>query len=316
MPSEEELRTKLRAAKQAVERDLRHNTRSEAKQDSSDATNSQPSAVTPSTDTISTLQITMEAQYKAIIDSIPTFSGTTPENVITWLDIVSLKFDLLNYEPPQRRRFIPQYLAGTALQWHMTHRNQLLTWDEYITALSDAFPRTVTTSRDMNLQKLRDRKQGDTEAFTDYYNSILELCRQHNPDMAAPQIIDWLKSGMKLTLYERLQGEDFPSPQHLLVRSQRLELDQAVLDARKNERPKQSYSNAPLRTPTRSFYHENPTYSHQLSTSYYTPVQPPPLMPISSSPRPSSQNPRRPIVCYTCGQHGHISPQCSLRPNY
>ncbi len=56
----------------------------------------------------------------------------------------------------------------------------------------------------MNLQKLHDRKQHDTESFTEYYVSILEFCRQHSPDMADVQIVDWLKADMKLNLYEQL----------------------------------------------------------------------------------------------------------------
>ncbi|CAF2848303.1 unnamed protein product [Rotaria sp. Silwood2] len=154
-----------------------------------------------------------EQQYGKIIDSIPIFSGQPIENITEWLDIVSLKFDIIGYDSRQKRRFLPQYLAGNALKWHLTHREDLLSWDDYTNAIADAFPQIVTTSRDMNLQLLKDRKQGDNESFTEYYASIIDLYRKHDTDMTDLQIIDWLKAGMKITLYERLQGEDFITPQ-------------------------------------------------------------------------------------------------------
>jgi hypothetical protein len=87
----------------------------------------------------------------------------------------------------------------------------------------------------MNLKMLRNRKQADTEPFTEYYTSIIDLCRKHDPAMSDSQIIDWLKAGMQITLYEKLQGEDLLTPQGLLLCAQRVELDNAVLVARKRE---------------------------------------------------------------------------------
>ena len=49
------------------------------------------------------------------------------------------------------------------------------------------------------------------------------------------QMVDWLKASMKIALCEKLQGEDFLTPQDLLHRAQRVELDNAVLDARKRQ---------------------------------------------------------------------------------
>ena len=89
------------------------------------------------------------------------------------------------------------------------------------------------------------------------------------------QIIDWLKAGMKIALCEKLQGEDFFTPQNLLHRAQRVKLDNAVLDARKRQLPA---------FPTTSPSHSNipkdyqPNYYKLHSTSY-----PPPLMSISYS---------------------------------
>jgi hypothetical protein len=276
-------------------------------------------------------------QYAQIIDSIPTFSGEAKENVNDWLDIVSLKFDIMGYEAHKKRRFIPQYLAGNALKWHLAHRDELSSWEDYTAAITTAFPRIITMSRDMNLQMLKDRKQLENESFTEYYTSIVDFCQKHDPDMTDLQIIDWLKAGMKITLYEKLQGEEFARPQALLLRAQRVELDNAVLAARKREctaptpaisvTPRYSYNNTQRWT--------QPTYYQPRSFSTYTPSHTSPLMstpysapsyvntpqfrsafPSQSSPHPysptanSSISPPRAIVCYSCGQPGHISPNC------
>lgn len=334
MLADEVARAQARAVVQAEERNTRHAARSFSQTTSKETS-------PPSTSEKSHTTLTMEEQqYANIIDSIPTFSGESRDNIHDWLDIISLKFDLLAYDPRQKRRFIPQYLAGNALKWHLAHRDDLGSWNEYIAALASAFPRLTTTSRDMNLKLLRDRKQNDTEAFTEYYTAIIDLCHKHNQQMGDLQIIDWLKAGMNLKLYERLQGEEFATPQALLVRAQRVELDNAVLDARKREctistavTPPATYS--PVK------HYAPPIYYQPRSPPNYAPSYPAPLMPASYStssydnaPRfrsslpsqssaypyssypttTSSTPPRRAIVCYSCGQPGHISPQCPSRP--
>ena len=231
------------------------------------------------------------------------------------------------------------------MKWHLLHRNELYSWDDYLGVLTSAFPHLITTSRDMNLKLLRDRKQGNDESFIDYYTSTVDLCCKHAADMPDVQIIDWLKTGMKLTLYEKLQGEEIATPQALLLRSQRVELDNAVLDARKNEsltdRTALSTSNFDFPTPSTRW---NPSFNWPNSSKpYSTSSYPVPLLSTgphfrltSSSNTPRSRysfssqsrssnyhgsnlnhrpfHHRRPIICYSCNQPGHISPHCPPRP--
>jgi len=261
-----------------------------------------------------------EQQYRKIIDTIPTFSGEPHDNVHEWLDTVSLKFDIIGYNPLQKRRFIAQYLSGNALKWHLTHRDALLAWDEYIQAIAAGFPHPITTSRDMNLKLLRDRKQGPAESFIEYYTSMVDLCRKHDPQMANVQIIDWLKAGMKLNLYERLQGEEFNTPQALLVRAQRVELANAVLDARKRESA--GSSSAVSNTSTLGFNRSKDFASSTYHSSQTTPFHvssypPPPLMGISYSAPfspPSSSTPNfhspfpSPLSSYPSGSPPVLDP--------
>ncbi|CAF4336980.1 unnamed protein product, partial [Rotaria sordida] len=151
---------------------------------------------------------------------------------------------------------------------------------------------------------------------------------------------------MKLNLYERLQGEEFATPQALLIRAQRLELDNAVLEARKHESSiaTPAISSISASSSNRFPRSDQSSYYQPHSTSTYTSSYPPPLMstsysfpfapsynttsnlrssfPSESSPYPyasspvthTSTRPRRSIVCYSCGQPGHISPYCPARP--
>jgi len=340
MLADELARAQARATVQAEQRNARYQARSNSDSASTNITSDPPLNFSrPNTNMV-------DHQFGKVIDSIPTFSGEPRENVNDWLKIVSLKFDIFGYYSHQKRRFIPQYLAGNALKWHLAHRAQLSSWDEYTEAITAAFPRLITTSRDMNLKKLKDRKQGDTESFIDYYTSVIDLCRKHDADMDDLHIIDWLKAGMQIHLYEKLQGEEFQTPQGLLSRAQRVELDNAVLDARKRED-----SVHPLVVPTSPTIHhesskrwDSTSYPQSSSTPIYQSSYPPPLLsiPTSASYAPSfsappgpralvpSQSPssnysgpqttdstnrsRRSVTCYACGQYGHISPHCPYRP--
>ena len=342
MLAEELVDANARAAAQATERDIRAATRA-VQQPAlipSRATSSSPApplSVVPRT-------LPMEdPQLRHVVDSIPTFSGAPTHNVQEWLAIVVLKFDIIGYDPSQRRRFIPQYLSGAALQWHLINRDRLPTWPEYTSQLELAFPRALTTSRDMNLQLLKSRTQGATEAFTDYYTAVLALCRQHTPEMPDLQIVHWLKAGMTVTLFEKLQGEEFVTPQSLLSRAQRVELDNAVLRARRNQLV-HPYSPSPTTNPitlpaiaatpiSGSYHTANPTWKHHdrppplmsvepPATHYYpsyttTPSpsypQPAPYHPVPSQ-NSSPRQRRSEIICYYCDQPGHIAPRCPMRP--
>ena len=99
------------------------------------------------------------------------------------------------------------------MKCHIALRNELSSWDDYTTALMCAFPHLVSTSRDMSLQLLKYCLQDTTESFTEYYILILDLCRKYDSYMPDLQIADWLKARMKLDLYEKLQGEEFTTPE-------------------------------------------------------------------------------------------------------
>ncbi|CAF1626219.1 unnamed protein product, partial [Adineta ricciae] len=166
--------------------------------------------------------------------------------------------------------------------------------------------------------------------FTDYYTSILGLCHKHDPEITDLQVLDWLKAGMSLSLYERLQGEEFTTPQALLRRAQRVELDNAVLDARKRE--------SATKTPRTQTSYTTPRSSVWLPNTFTSPPPfvPPPAPPLVSTPVPTSYDfpppsasstfyspntdsatstrSRRPIICFACNQPGHVSTQCPSRP--
>ena len=330
--------SEYRADAQALERDLRHANCSVA----------QASTEITSTSTFGTTfrnTVSLEDhQLRNIVDSIPTFSGEPTQDVRDWLEIVSLKFDIIGYDPLQRRRFIPQYFYGAALKWHLVNREAFPEWRDYTRAIELAFPQLTATSRDMNLQLLKNRVQGPTESFNIYYNAVVELCRQHNPDMTDVQVVDWLKAGMRIDLFEKLQGNEFLTPRSLLLRTQRLELDHEVLTARQRGLFVPATSSTPRSSSGRRLISppQSPVkaYSH---TSFSTTADTTPLMDAapfhdyppgqhSYSPRQQSFSPsqtfipapghgsaapnrhRPPIVCYSCGEPGHISPRCPYRP--
>ena len=48
-------------------------------------------------------------------------------------------------------------------------------WDDYIGAITSAFPSLITASRCVNLKLFRDPKQSNDESFSDYYISFVDL---------------------------------------------------------------------------------------------------------------------------------------------
>ena len=48
-------------------------------------------------------------------------------------------------------------------------------WDDYIGAITSAFPSLITASRCVNLKLIRDTKQSNDKSFSDYYTSVVDL---------------------------------------------------------------------------------------------------------------------------------------------
>ena len=124
MLADELARAQSRADAQAAERDSRYENRCVAKASSANT------AASTSNTTSSSTPYMEDHQLRNIVDSIPTFSGEPAHNVHDWLEIVSLKFDIIGYDHLQRRRFIPQYLSGAALKWHIANREDLTSWEK------------------------------------------------------------------------------------------------------------------------------------------------------------------------------------------
>ena len=48
-------------------------------------------------------------------------------------------------------------------------------WNDYIGAITSAFPNLITVSRYVNLKLFHDPKQSNNESFSDYYTSVVDL---------------------------------------------------------------------------------------------------------------------------------------------
>lgn len=123
-----------------------------------------------------------EAAYKAL-KSIPSFHGTSKDNVKDWCDRAEILFNALNVNELDRVSRIPIKLEENAFDWYRNNPGPYPNWMSFRAALEKAFPPPDRTpNRHLLAEQINQRKQGPEESVHDYYYALDKLCRDYDPN--------------------------------------------------------------------------------------------------------------------------------------
>ena len=254
-----------------------------------------------------------ELIFQSQINSINPFTGVSTQDAARWLthaaNILHVQGFVDSNELPH---LISGFLDGEALDWFQNHKAAIHDWHEFRTAFVQRFPSPPSTRNPFEyFQQLSNRRQGLNESTVEYYTHVLKLCHHYNPHMSEVERVDHLKKGLRPSLLEKVLDRDPTTPDEFIEVVFKAESNQRILQVQFDMNPGINNDNHRDHQNIDDPGHASPPVTPR--PRYNTP----PNQQQRSSDRPPRRTagPGTDIVCYTCGQPGHISPRCHLNWN-
>ena len=244
--------------------------------------------------------------FQSQINNIEPFTGMHTQDAARWLTHVSNILHVQGFtDNSELKHLISGFLDGEALNWFQDHKATLHDWPDFRTAFIQRFPSPPSIRNPFEyFQQLSNRRQGLNEPTVEYYTHVLKLCHNYNPRMSDVERVDHLKKGLRPSLLEKVLDREPNKPDEFI---------DVVLKAESNQRILQVQSDMNINIANDNRDHTSPPVTPRPRPRYNTP----PHQQSRSTDRPPRRTtgPGADIVCYTCGQPGHISPRCHLNWN-
>ena len=84
-------------------------------------------------------------------------------------------------------------LGGSAFNWYDNNKDTLTTWPSLKTHLRERFQQSISSAK----TQLKTRTQQPDESLASFYDAVIDLCIQVDPNMPMYMIIDYLQDGVR-----------------------------------------------------------------------------------------------------------------------
>jgi hypothetical protein len=264
---------------------------------------------------------------KARYDNLPNFSGHPSEDAERFLKSVK-NITKANDESTDQQflEIVRGKLTQTACIWFDDNESQFTKWSDFEIAFRNRY--FSTTMIRTKFDKLTQRKQQHDESVTSYFDAVVALCREIDPNMSDTVIIQYLMSGINPKFQRELSRRE--SPMRVLadfLKYAKIEQDLYDTYERSQEstvQPAQPYfayhlSSSPQHTTTiqqQEQYYRHP--NHRNRRSYPTTTTD--LKQNRNQQIAAAQNQRMPNrsaltpkfdACKVCGRYNHRSIDCT-----
>ena len=138
---------------------------------------------------------------KALIDRFvkdPLKFYGSKDNVITWLDELEQQFQIMNLSDHDRLNLIHLCLKGEAHQWFKQHPKNFSSWSHFVSEIKNSFNSNL--QRDIAFKKLQRYHQTIHQSAFQYYNEMIKLIQQADPDMNESTKVHYLMNGLRDSL--------------------------------------------------------------------------------------------------------------------
>lgn len=140
---------------------------------------------------------------KARFDDLPNFSGRPSEDLERFLDSIKNITDTKTTANQQEvLEIVRGKLTKAAGLWFDKNQSTFKTWIAFETAIRNRYLSTTASAE--KFKKLTRRVQQPDESVTDYFDEIVELCREIEPEMSDSIIIRHLMNGINPHLQKEL----------------------------------------------------------------------------------------------------------------
>jgi hypothetical protein len=165
----------------------------------------------------SNLDQTTYVIHKAIIDNLiknpKTFQGGK-EDVKQWLEDIEQLFDTAQIPDSHKLDLISYSLRGEARRWYKNTKASLTSWPIFVKELKEAF--LSPFHDELAFKKLESYTQGINQPVRSFYNEVLKLCTETDPEMSESMKLRHLLKKAKPTLqYEIRKKKPITTKQFL-----------------------------------------------------------------------------------------------------
>lgn len=229
------------------------------------------------------------------------FSGNSdPAAFLERLEEIRLHF---NIAAERLLPVLPQILEGSALLWCRNNRSSWQSWSNFIADFKRFYyPANYFIDIEAEISR-RLHRLG--EPVFDYINEMQTLIRRHG-SIDKRQELAWLQRNLRPEFRQMLWNVDIPDIGTFIEKAKAVEA--MLRELKSGDRADTNNFNPP---PQRSIN----DWERQARETVRAPTPPPNL----SRPKPAKQvrfttNNAAPIVCWRCGQTGHMRSQCRAAP--
>lgn len=155
------------------------------------------------------------------------FSGLEAADVSEWVQHFTVTANANRWNDDQKLLRLPAYLTSAAAHWYQQYAhtqqqaNAALTWNDTLQAMVSYF-RPADFERRVRL-KLRNRKLLTGEKIEHYFDDVIHLAHQADPNMNDTKKVDYLVEGLKsmFPLYEKVALQNIRTPSEFMTAASR-----------------------------------------------------------------------------------------------
>ena len=139
--------------------------------------------------------------HKAIIDNLiknPKIFQGGKDDVKQWLEDIEQLFDTAQIPDSHKLDLITYSLRGEARRWYKNTKSSLTSWAVFVQEIKEAF--LSPFHEELAFKKLESYTQGANQPVRSFYNEVLKLCIETDPDMSESMKLRHLLKKAKPTL--------------------------------------------------------------------------------------------------------------------
>lgn len=140
---------------------------------------------TTSSQLTSSLDQTTYVIHKAIVDNLiknPKIFQGGKEDVKQWLEDIEQLFDTAQIPDSHKLDLISYSLKGEARRWYKNTKSSLTSWSIFVKEIKEAF--LSPFHDELAFKKLESYTQGSNQPVRSFYNEVIKLCNETDPDMS------------------------------------------------------------------------------------------------------------------------------------